>query len=245
MSKKPPPGKCIYCLNDFNKLTWDHVFPKSWYCGDALAEVKKWKVPACYQCNQAHGKNEKTILETVGLCLDPDDPQVGDIAKKALRAVKPEFGHTTEDKEHRKEKRRKTIEQIIKYDDVPTIGIFPNFGPARYDVPPYAAVPLHEDHIKILARKIAIGITYYSENRFVDDSYGLVVNICIEEKIRGLIDMYRKNGVLHAVPGINVYKLIANDNPHVQSFMILIWEKLRLFVSIFPKELAGPFPINK
>ena len=28
MSKKPPAGKCVYCLKHFEKLTWDHVFPQ-------------------------------------------------------------------------------------------------------------------------------------------------------------------------------------------------------------------------
>jgi hypothetical protein len=95
MPKRPPAGRCVHCLQEFEELTWDHVFPQGWYPEGTPPNLEKWKIPSCLSCNQEHSKNEGELLVKLGMCIDPNNPQSSGIAEKALRATRASKGGET------------------------------------------------------------------------------------------------------------------------------------------------------
>ncbi len=92
MAKKPDPGCCVHCLQFHDELTWDHVFPESWYPGTTPEDLEKWKIPACLPCNKDYGRIEEDLLIKLGLCIDPKNPRGAGIAFKTVRALRSDFG---------------------------------------------------------------------------------------------------------------------------------------------------------
>src|SRR5665213_1448248 len=117
---KPPPGKCVHCLIDFHVLTWDHVFPTSWYPNTTPADLEKWKFPSCEPCNLRYSKIEQSLLIAFGLCLTPGEAISAGIPEKALRAAKPEFATNEKDRQARLAMRNKILSQAKKTSGVPT-----------------------------------------------------------------------------------------------------------------------------
>src|SRR6266508_1801198 len=162
MPRRPPAGKCVHCLKDFEVLTWDHVLPESWY-PEGANEKEKWQVPSCEPCNKRLGKIEENLLIKLGLCLDPGDLNSLGIPHRVLRALNPSFGKNERDRKHRLAKREKVIKEAKVFQDLPQLGIFPNFGPLPdQDYQEYPTVMLEEDEINQFAEKIVRGIAYIS-----------------------------------------------------------------------------------
>ena len=113
MAKKPAPGKCVHCVGQFEKLTWDHVFPESWYPDTTPDNLYKWQIPNCIRCNQEYGKIEKDLMIRVGLCLDPNDPSCAGIVDKALRSIDHTKGKNHKDKQARLKKRQQILGQML------------------------------------------------------------------------------------------------------------------------------------
>jgi len=128
MTKRPPSARCVHCIRFFEKLSWDHVFPKSWYPDTTLPNLEKWKIPSCKPCNSEYGRLEDDLMIRIGLCLDPNDPKSLGIPQKAIRAISPQFAKDENDKLLRNAKRRQILGQASFSHDVPHHGIYPNFG---------------------------------------------------------------------------------------------------------------------
>ena len=109
MAKKFKNIKCVYCLEDFEQLTSDHVFPKSWYPETTPLNMKKAQVPCCFKCNQKYSAIEQRILELMGVCLEPGDAMSLGIPEKAIQSIKPEFAKTRKEREIRKRKKKKLL----------------------------------------------------------------------------------------------------------------------------------------
>jgi hypothetical protein len=67
MRKASGPGRCVYCLKDYQSGSWDHVFPRSWYPNTTPQDMEKWKVPSCIPCNHEFSKTEQDLLIRLGL----------------------------------------------------------------------------------------------------------------------------------------------------------------------------------
>ena len=91
MAKKFPPGYCIHCLNHYESLTSDHVFPKSWYPNTELGKMEKWQIPSCETCNSMYGKLENDLLLRFGLCVDPNELKSLGISTRVLPSINPKF----------------------------------------------------------------------------------------------------------------------------------------------------------
>ncbi len=97
MAKKPDPGRCVHCLQFHDELTWDHVFPESWYPDTTPEDLEKWKIPACLPCNKDYGRIEEDLLIKLGLCIDPKNHRGAGIAFKAVRALRSDYGKNDKD----------------------------------------------------------------------------------------------------------------------------------------------------
>lgn len=89
MAKSAGSGKCVHCLRDVPELTWDHIFPVSWYPETTPRNIAKWKAPSCAWCNKHYGVLEQDLLICLGLCVSPYDEKSKGIAQKALRSIDP------------------------------------------------------------------------------------------------------------------------------------------------------------
>jgi hypothetical protein len=172
MSTYPKPGYCVHCGLYFKALTWDHVFPKSWYPDTSPLDVEKWQIPSCKQCNKDYGKLEEELLIKIGLCLDPSDYRSSGIADKVLRALNPSFAHSNKDRRVREGKRRKILREAMQGDQIPFQGLFPNFDRADpgWTEPPIAVL-LKADDIRKFTTKIVKGITFIEDGYIINEPY--------------------------------------------------------------------------
>lgn len=232
--KRPPPGKCVYCLKHSSRMTWDHVFPQAWYPDTTPPDLEKWKVPACLKCNRAFGKLEEDLLWRFGLCLDPDKQISSGISAKVRRAIDPRFAKNDRDRKHREAKRVSILRQLIEYDSVPTEGIFPNFGPQpslHYDG--YGAIPILPDNLISFGQKIVRGVTYIIDNSFIDERFRINIYIVEEHKAGEVLRLIEEHGEIHhRGPGIKVARAV--DQGVLSLWLIEIWSRLRMYATVVP-----------
>src|SRR5262249_30434678 len=170
-NKKFSPGRCIHCLNYYDQLTSDHVFPKGWYPDTTPANLEKWQAPACSGCNGKHGANEDDLRIKLGLCISPDHASASGIPEKVYRALNASKAKDEKDARARMGKKKQILEQAVKFDSLPE-SVIPNFnGGERQGRNDYLAVLLPEEGLGLLVNKIVRGITYIEDGRFIEDDY--------------------------------------------------------------------------
>ena len=54
--------KCIHCLQYFEELTEDHIFPRSWYPESTPNNLEKWTAPSCDKCNKNLAEAEEMVF---------------------------------------------------------------------------------------------------------------------------------------------------------------------------------------
>jgi hypothetical protein len=161
MAKRPLSGKCVHCLEDPVELTWDHVFPESFYPNSSPDNEYKWQVPSCAPCNNALSKIEGEFLRRVGLCLDPFSAASRDIALKAYRAHTPEAGKNEQDRKIRAALRKRVLDEAVEAATYPQEAIYPGMG-VRSVIPKedHLAVVMPVETFDRLTEKIVRGIFY-------------------------------------------------------------------------------------
>jgi len=233
------PGRCVHCLKNFDQLTWDHVLPESWY-PEGSAELEKWKVPACEPCNRHLGKLEQDLLIKLGLCLDPKEVASIGIPEKVLRSLDPAAGHTERDSKYRAKKREKVISGIKVLNDLPQRGIFPNFGPdPNIKYPEYASVLISEEEVSRFAEKITRGIAFVADSSFIEDGYEVKTFVIEEPKAAEIRQLIEEGGIVFERPPGFVVKRRLVENERVGGlYLIEIWSRFRMYVTVAPKDLA-------
>lgn len=237
-SKPPPPGKCVHCLHDFDELTWDHVLPKAWY-PVGLTDDAKWKVPACKSCNHDLGKLEENLLIKLGLCLDPSDRTTLGIPDKVLRSLNPELGKSPRDSKHRLQKREKIIKSVTVYQDLPKVGIFPNFGPiAGLQYNGYPSLEITEQEVNQFGAKIARGIAYLVDGSFIEATYEIRVYIINDRAAAPIDDLLKTSATAFELPpAIHVERALVEQDKVGGIYYIEIWKRFKLYVIVAPKGL--------
>jgi len=85
MPKKFTNQCCIHCLNYFDELTKDHIFPESWYPDSTPLSMEKWVVPSCPSCNNKLGEIESELYKKFALCMNSSDIASSGISEKVIR----------------------------------------------------------------------------------------------------------------------------------------------------------------
>ncbi len=241
MAKRPPPGRCVHCLQLRDELTWDHIFPEAWYPDTTPENTAKWKVPSCDPCNKAHGKNEAELLVRLGLCVDPEQLGSMGIVDKTLRALNPEAGKSERDSSARASKRIRILKQALNGPDIPRQAIYPGFGP-HPDVTEadQVAITISARGLKQLTEKIVRGLTYLEEGQFIEDTHELenfVVNEAGASEFLAALDRF---GTTHErLPGLKVRRAVIPEDRASGIFEIEIWGQLKLYATVTPKKLEG------
>lgn len=237
MARKPEPGKCVHCLGEFERLNWDHVFPKSWYTDTTLMDLYKWQIPSCIHCNDEYGRLEKDLMIRIGLCLDPDDPSSKGIVDKALRSIDPSKGKNKKDKQARANKRLQILGQMIPEDSVPKTAIYPNFGLHENIPEKQYGVTINAGSIKRLNEKIVRGIMYIEDGVFIEPPYHIDSFTLTDEAAQPIIEIIDKFAKIYArEPGIIVKRATVKEDKLSSVFAIDIWNRFKMYSTITPNQ---------
>ena len=236
MAKRPSPGRCVYCLEHFDDLTWDHVFPNAWYPNTTPPNIEKWKAPSCAPCNAKLGQIEESFLLKLSLCLDRTDPSTVGVVERAIRAIEPVSGRDQNDIRHREQKRKRTIQELLAGGNLPENGRIPGFDrqpgvPADQQIG--LAVPEHDIHR--LGEKIVRGFTYYQSQELIQPPYSITVDILQVDAQTKIDQRLRRCGKSYDCgPGISVVLAKTADDKSAGIFSITIWGLLKLVAFVKP-----------
>lgn len=236
MAKRPEPGKCVHCLKQFERLNWDHVFPKSWYPDTTPNNLYKWQIPSCIHCNNEYGLLEKDLMIRIGLCLDPNDSSCAGIVDKAMRSIDPNKGKNNKDKRARLKKRQQILGQMIQEGEIPESSIYPNFGLHADISDKQYAVTINANSIKKLNEKIVRGIMYIDDGLFIEPPYEIESFTLTDESAQPIINTIEKFGSVHArEPGIIVKRATVQEDKLSSVFLIDIWGRFKMYSTIMAK----------
>ncbi len=241
MAKAPPSGQCVHCLGRFDSLNWDHVFPSGWYPDTTPANLEKWKIPSCRECNHEHSKNEGDLLIKLGMCIDPDDAMSAGIGEKALRATRASEGRDERDVARREATRRKLLSQVLEGDNIPRQAIYPGFGPqSEQAVQDQAALPISAKGLRRLAEKVVRGLIYLTDGRFVDAPFTLQTYVLDDVGAKPIREALAKYGtVFERGPGIKVTRAVTPEDGMSGFYEVEIWGRLKMYVSVMDASREG------
>jgi hypothetical protein len=234
LSKNPPAGKCVYCLKSYDLLTWDHVFPKSWYPDTTPKNLSKWKVPSCRECNGKLGKVEDEFFRTVGLCLDPDTHAAQGIVPKVLRSMRAEDKNSKEENIIRESVGRKILKGALEGDNIPSSGIIPGLH-ERWDRPvnEQVAFRVPANTIRSITEKIVRGIFYIVDKKFIETHCAInffVLSPNDTAPIQQTLDVGGKT--FSCGPGIMVRRAVSSEDGITSIFEIEFWGQFKTYSSV-------------
>jgi hypothetical protein len=235
------PGRCVYCLRDVPRITVDHVIPRSWFPNSAAVKQSMWTAPCCTTCNNNYSRIEKNLLERLGLGLDPSDPVVGDIARKAARALKPSFGRNLKDSAMRAKKRQIIISEVRELAGTPLKGVLPYFGPRDgHSAETLASFKVSSAELEALGCKFIRGMIWMLMGMYLGEEYQIDCYISTEESDREFFDgFYEKMGKRYELsPGV-VAVIVQSEKMPGALFRFRVWNKLVLSGSVTLKDDAG------
>jgi hypothetical protein len=234
--KKPKPGKCVHCLETFQNLTWDHVFPEAWYPDTTPPNQYKWQVPSCEDCNRKYGDLENDLLTRLSICLEPSELASAGIAEKGMRAIDPQYAKKEKDRKFRQAKREKILRELWIGKSIPEKHLYPNFG-LYADIPKQeqVSVPISAKSVERLAEKIVRGIYYMEDNRFIEPPYRIESFPLTDEDAQPVIATLRKFGSVYArEPGITVHRAVIPEDQISSVFFVEIWKRFKIYATVLP-----------
>ena len=228
MAKKFETGRCVHCLELFQDLTSDHVFPKSWYPDTTPDDLEKWQMPACKACNEKYGRIERDLLLRFGLCLDRNQEGAKGIPERAVSSISPQAGKSTKDSKHRLKRRHKTLREALMGKDIPQSAILPGFGlhPGQ-ELTDAIGVAVGVRELEALATKLVRGITYICTGKYIDKDHAIKVFFDPHQCVP-IVQAAEKFGAKHyRGPGIEVQYASAEDDPVSGAFKFTLWGTFR------------------
>jgi hypothetical protein len=234
LAKRPKPGLCVHCLQHSEELSWDHVFPKSWYPDSTPANVEKWKIPSCIPCNAAYGRLEQDFLQRVGLCLDPDDPASGSIVESVLRGVRPSSASSDRDRKARAAKRRGILADLMQGADIPREATYPGMG-ERWNRPmdEQVAMTIPVEYVQRITEKIVRGLFYIEDTKFIEPPYKiehLAVHEGPAQPIRELLDRFGKTYA--RPPCLTIRRAVVPEDGLSSLFEIIFWGQFKSYAIV-------------
>ena len=225
MGKNPGPGMCVHCRQYHNELTWDHVFPQSWYPDTTPNDLEKWKIPSCLQCNKEYGKIEEELLIRFGLCIDPKNPRGAGIAFKAVRALRSDFGKNEKDSMLRKLKKDKILREAKYGNDIPIKGIYPGFEYKGKKEDEKVGLLLEKKKLTKISEKIVRGMVYILDNKFIEAPYHISIYPHNKEVLREILEnIYPGPWEVHErPPGLAVLRALVGEDKTSGIYLIDIW----------------------
>ena len=233
-------GRCIHCRRVLVKKTKDHVFPDAWYPQSTPANVQRWTVPSCGDCNHKYGEMENEVFVPLALCVDPRKIAAAGLSKKALRALGIGVGDELDEAE--KQKRRAVREKILKrmrrYSPEVQPHVIPGMGP-HPEAPPNEQFQIHFPANKLhdVLGKVVRGCEYWlADGRIVEPRCELSVHFVHDADVPGVVRAFAPFGPVYLGPGFRVRRAGAHDEPLAALYEIILWDTLKFYAVIAPPE---------
>ena len=226
--------RCAHCLRDYEKLTFDHVFPKSWYPETTTENIEKWKMPSCRECNSRMGKIENDLLLKFGMCMPPfAHPSLG-VAQKAMRSIDPRSARDHNDAKHRKKRREKFLKETIDPKTVPLSSIFPGFGfHTGQDPANEIAITVAKADLEAIAKKIIRGITWAIDKKYIEPDYEIKIFFVRDPKRSSFYEPLVKSGKIYSRgPGLMVVQAVAPEDSMSSLYYLEIWQQVFMYGSV-------------
>lgn len=227
---------CIHCLKslDKNSRSRDHVFPSSWYSDDTPADVQRWTVPSCIDCNNKFGRLEKDLFVRLAMCVDPRQFEASGITKKLMCSFG--VGSNAENlSSQEEEKRRRLLNGILEktFPCFKGIRVFPGFGPhVGFPLEIQRAIKIPENLLMPVLGKIYRGVEYKLGNkRYVIEPERLKIYHVDEEpkEVAALINKFSITASLG--PGFKVFR-VGHEEADVVLYKAIIWGKWTSYASL-------------
>jgi hypothetical protein len=166
--------------------------------------------------------------------LGRDELAAAGIPGKALRSIRPQHAKNDRDKRARAAIRDKLRKEVTVSDEPPKEGLFPNFGPRpgiAYDK--YVTIPVPEDSLIRLGRKIVRSLTYILESKLLPDDSAIGIHFVDDGEFTNLLAQIKAGGkTYHRGPGIIVERAVAADNVEMSLWHITIFGRVTIWASV-------------
>jgi hypothetical protein len=224
----------VHCVNFFKNLTWDHVFPESWYPETTPPNIEKWEIPSCPACNQNYGRLEEDLMIRIGLCLDPSDPRCLGIPQKAIRAISPDLARNEDDKRAREAKRKQILSDCSFGPHVPNHGFYPNFSNIL-NVPKEKQIVLNisPESVRKLNEKIVKGIVYLEDSHYIEPPFKISFYALEDRDSVSIVNSMKTHGQIYArEPGITVTRAVLPEDRITSLYFIDIWGRFKMYAHV-------------
>jgi len=164
-------------------------------------------------------------------CLDTEDPEFGNLAKRALRSLDPNAGRNQKDARARLRRQERFIKELVPAAGVPTEAVIPGFGPEKTPPPGgHQGILVSPEGLNIFALKLVRGIAYHFDRLYLNLS-GIVLDVIpVEEPIPELHSKLDRWGRRESNgPGINGTWAVAQEDSRGRMHFFEIWRKWRFY----------------
>jgi len=193
-------------------------------------------------CNRVYGKLESDLLSRMGLCLDPTHPASRSVVQTAQRSMNPEAGHNPRDAHHRLKRRQRMLADTLRGADIPVTAVIPGMG-NRLNLPidEQVALLVPTDSLRRVTEKIARGIFYIADGKFIEPPYEIDFFVLDEEGAQDWKEALDKFGSVYArEPGIVVRRAVAPDDNTSSLIEIEFWKQFKTYASITKRRRGSP-----
>ena len=233
--------RCVYCLKEFDKLTDDHVIPKSWYPKTTPEGMEKFQVPSCNVCNNHFSKIESKLLTVFGLCLSPATEETAEVSTSVLRSMKPGLADTEREKAHRLKKRDNVLKHMKAFANesaIPQESTYPGFGiqkDVEYDR--YEAVLMEKAMLEEFISKVVKGLTYRLNHTYLEATHQITI-FPPDDNTKSVFDpiLERYGNLFDRGPGLSIIRALAAEDPMSSIWKIVLWNKLITYATVDPVE---------
>lgn len=236
MARKPGPGTCVHCLQEFEIRNWDHVLPRSWYPDSTPHDLEKWQIPTCKKCNSEYGKLEEELLVLLAFSVTRDEEKSKGIYERALRSVDPSAGKDQRDRRARKARLENIQRVMLHGEDIPSEGIYPGLG-ERWGRPrsEQVALIIPEEHIRKFCEKIVRGINYIESGSYIFPPFYIHFYALDDQGAEPIRKMLEERGKSYVRgPGFEVLRVIPFDEPRASMFKITIFGEFVMYAMVMP-----------
>ena len=219
--------KCVHCLNTSKKETRDHVFPKSWYTKNTPANVQRWTVPSCADCNEKFGKLEQELFIRLACCVNPQKTETDGIIEKLDKAFtkRPHY-------------LKKIISELKPYNS--SIKTFPGLGPHKdYSIESQRYINISPELINSVLGKIFRGIEYKMNNKYIENPLKLRI-YHVHNEPKEITDIFSMGAKIEYLgPGFKIEMVKPNNTELPIIYKSTIWGTIVSYASIDNKNNHG------
>lgn len=241
--KKLREGRCIHCLQYKNNVTDDHIIPRSWY-SNYSKNIYKPIAPACYECNQKLGKQEKKISHLMWMCMPETNPLREELVAKVFRACgstpdgKPLPGLDRKERRIRKLYAQKLVSLAEPSNGFDEANAFPGFGyHSGYPREIQKITRLDGELVSNLAIKVVRGFEYIQQgkNRYIEKPYVLDVYFP-KNPHEPSLEIIRKKSPLFSDGTNSIQRSADPTRPLEPVYIIRLWNQWEIWGVIMHQE---------